>query len=118
VGMFKKSYSSALNPGLRGVTLEQVVREINKEVADNPTQMQLTLAKVNTVVGGADVRTPVSAFAAGAAGAVLANTVGKYFGMSPVGRTLVTAAGWGLGQQLNNNLAGLRPTYIPGWKMQ
>lgn len=101
MSLFKKSYSAALNPGLRGVTSDDLIREIQRDGS-------LAASARNQVawqVGHATApRAPLSQFASKATGAVIANVAGKYFGMSPVGRALVTAVGWGVGSQLHDKL--------------
>jgi hypothetical protein len=98
----KQAYSAVMNPGLRGVTLGDLIREVRNDVAVSGMDKTRLLSQIDTATGGASPSTPLSAFAAGGIGALVANLAGKYFGLSTTARALVTAAGFGLGNKLNN----------------
>lgn len=98
----KQAYSAVMNPGLRGVTLGDLIREVRNDVAVSGMDKTHLLSQIDSITGGASSSTPLSAFAAGGIGAVVANLAGKYFGLSTTARALVTAVGFGLGNKLNN----------------
>ncbi len=105
-------YSSALLPGNRGLMVEDLIREVRRDMTLNPSQQMQAIQAIQAS-GGTHPKRPVSSLAAGVAGGVLANVSGKYFGMSPVGRMIATVAGVGFGQQVNNRLGGI--TNRSGW---
>jgi len=117
MALFKQAYSAAIAPGLRGVTLGDLVREVKTDMSASGMQKSTLLSQISSVTGGASPGTPVSAFAAGAAGAIIANLAGKYFGMSSVGRTLVTAVGYGIGSQLSSRFGSNERKSTNGWQV-
>jgi len=116
MAIFKKSYqySPALNPGLRGKTLEDLAKELRRDTSLNPTASAQLMREFGQVANRNGWGTPLSAFAAGGAGAVIANKSGRYFGMTPVGRALVTAIGFGIGSQIHDHFAS---GSTPGWSL-
>lgn len=117
MALFKKAFSAAMNPGLRGVTIDDLAREIRNDTSLNPPSSQRLFSQLGSAYRGADSGTPLSAYAASGVTALVANQAGKYFGMSPVGRTLVTAAGWGLGRQIHDKLNPPVSNNMHGWRL-
>lgn len=115
--LFKHAFSPALLPGLRGVTVGDLTQEVQRDPSLAGSERQQALANLRAATRGAPPSTPVSSLAAGVGGGIVANLAGKYFGMSTVGRTLLTAVGFGLGQQINDRLGGAKPAKTYGWRV-
>jgi len=108
MSLFNDSYSAVMAPGLRGVTIGDVVRGINED-SSMVAEERFPLVGYISSVADNNMRTPVSAIATGVAGAAIARTAGKYFGMSGIGKNIATAAGYGLGTMLGKRLFGSSP---------
>lgn len=119
MGIFKKqAYSAVMAPGLRGVTIGDIAREVKNDMSLAGMERSRLLSQIDAVSGGASPGTPVSALASSVGGAVVASLAGKYFGMSTVGRGLLTAVGFGIGHQLYDrfNPQPARRRNTSGWQ--
>jgi F0F1-type ATP synthase assembly protein I len=63
-------------------------------------QKQQLLSKLNSEVGHLPKTTPLSSVIGSLGGGIVGWLVAKYFSMGPVGQVISTAAGFGLGKQL------------------
>lgn len=63
-------------------------------------QKQQLLSKLNAEVGHLPKTTPLASVAGMLGGGIIGWLVAKYFNMGPVGQVISTAAGFGIGKQL------------------
>jgi F0F1-type ATP synthase assembly protein I len=63
-------------------------------------EKQQVLQQLQAEVGHLPKSTPLSSIAGGLGGGVIGWLIAKYFSMGPVGQVISTAAGYGIGKQL------------------
>jgi hypothetical protein len=116
MGAVKQSYS-AVNSQLRGITLFDLYREIRKDTSLSMYQQQQAISQIEGVTRGAPPGTPLSGLMSRGLGGVVGYLIAKYFGMSPIGKVVSTAAGFGLGKVVHDQFNRPPRTDPPGWKM-
>jgi len=97
---------------------QPTIAELLELIRNDPTLThgkQLALvAELTGAIGNMPKSTPLGAIGSALFGAVISNLVAKYFGMGIIGRSVATAAGFGVGPVIYGKV---RDKGIPGWSI-
>jgi F0F1-type ATP synthase assembly protein I len=117
MGKVKQGQYSSFDDSLRGKSLHDLFREIRRDTSLSMFEQQRTINQVEGVTRGATPGTPISSLMSRGLGGTVGYLIAKYFEMSPVGKIVSTAAGYGLGKVVHDQFNRPPQTDPPGWRI-
>jgi len=106
-----EEYASSLSAP--DFTIGDLINAVRQDQSLNYQQREQVVQTINQSTGWRPVSTPLNSIMYGAFGAVIGNLIAKYFGMDIIGRTIATAAGFGVANMLLKQESPFKP--MPGW---